>query len=324
MVDGGMADEIVAVLLAPSNRTRVASFPRPVDRVDVPGLYAWFVDGAGAAELTSGLGVSIHEGLIYAGQAGSGLSRATLRSRVRGNHIGGNITASTFRQTLAAILAESLMVRREAGRALEGDGEAVLSRWMLEHLEVAVAPIEDRTRLAILEALVLHEINPPLNLQGMTPSPVRTAVSRLRRSFGKAANTRPRPVTEPLAEPHAAPHPASLDGAPDVGVFLLRLVGQTIPTLSGRRNRILAVEHGWAVIGTSRSPQGRAVEIAQIQKAAGRLFTTGELRVDVSTLGYRSAFFGAVLAALPGTRVLEKPRRVVVVDQKWPPNPDEA
>jgi hypothetical protein len=43
--------------------------------------------------------------LVYVGIAPSRLtSRATVRPRVVGNHIGGNLAASTFRRSLAALL----------------------------------------------------------------------------------------------------------------------------------------------------------------------------------------------------------------------------
>src|SRR6185369_16326052 len=35
-----------------------------------PGLYSWWVDQAGAADLSRGLGLPVAEGLIYAGLAG--------------------------------------------------------------------------------------------------------------------------------------------------------------------------------------------------------------------------------------------------------------
>ena len=318
MTDPGH-EAAVSMLLDVEYRTRLVDFPRPIDRVGLPGLYAWFVDQGGADNLADGLGQPLATGLIYAGEAGAGLSTATLRSRIGRNHIAGNITGSTFRLTLAAILAAQLGLARSLGeRALAAGGETALSRWMADHLEVSVAPIEDRSRLAILEALVLHELNPPLNLQGMSPSPTRSALTQLRRSFSRGTLVNTRTAAGDRDGPKE-PAVAVKQGVPDVGAFLIALVGHTIPTLSGRPNRILEVEEGQVVVGTTRSPGGQVVDIARLQRAADRLFATGEMRIDVATLGYRSAFFGAVLAALPGTRVLDQPRRVVVVGQSWPP-----
>jgi hypothetical protein len=107
-----------------------------------------------------------------------------------------------------------------------------------------------------------------------------------------------------------------------MAAFVRGLAGRTIPTLTGRSNRILRVEGDRVIVGTGRSPEGRPVEIAWLQEAADALYARGELRIDVATVGHRSAFVGAVLAALPGTRALVGPRRIVLVDQSWPPLPD--
>jgi hypothetical protein len=178
-------------LADPAARVPASKFPRASDEVGLPGLYAWYVDEAGAAELSAGLGAPIVPGLIYAGQAGAGSSSATLRSRIRGNHIGGAITGSTFRMTLAAILAAELGLVDEGGRALAAEGETRLSGWMLRHLSIAVAAEPDRALVASLEEAVLARLDPPLNLQGMPPTPVRTALSaRRRRPLGRGAANR--------------------------------------------------------------------------------------------------------------------------------------
>jgi hypothetical protein len=76
----------------------------------VPGLYSWWVDGQGAADLSGGPGRPVSGGLIYAGQAGatrwpSGKrSQNTLWGRIKGMHLGAAAEFSTFRRTLAAIL----------------------------------------------------------------------------------------------------------------------------------------------------------------------------------------------------------------------------
>jgi len=74
-------------------------------------------------------------------------------------------------------------------------GEPRLSDWMLEHLSVAVAPFADRLALGLLETAVLAELDPPLNIAKMPPSPVRSRLSERRRHFrpvhdiGTAART---------------------------------------------------------------------------------------------------------------------------------------
>jgi hypothetical protein len=149
--------------------------------VDRPGLYSWWVDQVGADDLTRGLGVPLERGLIYAGLAGatrwpSGRhSKNTLWLRVMTMHLGGNHEFSTFRRTLGAILAE-------ANCAKHIDEESV-TRWMHRHLRIIATPFDDRDALGRLERDVLNELDPPLNLQGMSPTPVRRRLKQLRRAI---------------------------------------------------------------------------------------------------------------------------------------------
>ena len=300
--------QVVALLSDPGRRISAAGFPRARQDMGSPGLYAWFLDELGAVDLSTGLGLSLPAGLIYAGQAGAGMSMATLLTRIARNHLGGTISGSTFRRTLAAILAAAAGFCRD-GRALAGDGETRLSGWMTSHLEVAVVAVPDRGRLLLLEAEILLGLDPPLNLQGMRPTPVRTAVARLRRALGEV---RPPVAVGPIEARPMLRTSAPVTGrhAPDMTAFLASLEGQTIATLSGRPNRILRVGAGVVRVGTSRSPDGQRVDIASVQAAADRLYAEGAITIDVATVGYRSAFIGAILAALPGTRVSLRPRRV--------------
>ena len=82
--------------------------------------------------------------------------------------------------------------------------------------------------------------------------------------------------------------------------YLASLVGQTIRTYNGRPNKILAIQGGHVIVGTTRSPNGQPVPIAWVQAAADRLDAEREVEVSVASLGHRSAFIGAVLASLPG------------------------
>jgi hypothetical protein len=81
------------------------------------------------------------------------------------------------------------------------------------------------------------------------------------------------------------------------------LVGREIRTVSGRSNTILAVEEDDVIVATARSPGGRRVPIDSVQRAIDSLARHGEVTIDVQTLGYRSAFIGAVLATLPDAEV---------------------
>lgn len=97
---------------------------------------------------------------------------------------------------------------------------------------------------------------------------------------------------------------------PDVRGVLDALLGRTIPTLTGKPNRVLGVSRDAVIVGTDRSPQGQEVEIANIQKAVNDLYRYGVLEISVATVGYRSAFVGAVLSTLPGAIAETRPRRI--------------
>jgi hypothetical protein len=148
-----------------------------------PGLYSWWVDETGAADLTAGLGSPIEAGLIYAGLAGatrwpSGRrSTNTLWSRIAGMHLGGRHEFSTFRRTLGSILA--------AADGLAVIDEDALTAWMRWHLVVRTAVHVDPDALGELEAAVLSVLDPPLNLRGMPDTPVRTRLTELRRVYGQ-------------------------------------------------------------------------------------------------------------------------------------------
>lgn len=144
-----------------------------------PGLYSWWVDALGAAELSAGLGVAIPPGLIYAGQAGatrwpSGKrSGNTLWSRIVGMHLGGSAEFSTFRRSLAAILRPIL--------GLHSEDDPRLSAWIDAHLRVIAVPVDDADRLGEIESVVLAALDPPLNLLGRQPTAIRRRLSDLRR-----------------------------------------------------------------------------------------------------------------------------------------------
>lgn len=152
----------------------------------VPGLYSWWVDAAGADDLSAGLGLPLGPGLIYAGLAGatrwpSGRrSSNTLWSRISGMHLGGRHEFSTFRRTLGSILANA--------RQQQTIDEAGLTTWMNEHLKVIAVPFDDADTLGQLEEDVLSRLDPPLNLQGMPQTPTRRRLKELRRPHARKKN----------------------------------------------------------------------------------------------------------------------------------------
>ncbi len=146
-----------------------------------PGLYSWWVDELGADNLSKGLNISLAPGLIYAGLAGathwpSGRPSAnTLWSRITAMHLGSNHDLSTLRLTLGAILA--------AANGEASIDEAALTAWMYRHLRVVTVPYPDADGLGQLESDLLNRLDPPLNLRGVSSSPVRARVSELRRRY---------------------------------------------------------------------------------------------------------------------------------------------
>lgn len=112
-----------------------------------PGMYAWFADGEGAGQLADGIGLAVRPGLIYAGQAGAVTSRATLGSRIRGDHLGSDIYGSTFRLTLASAMGTRLGLEPIGGGHMSRDGEGRLSDWMRQHLMVSVIATAGRSSL---------------------------------------------------------------------------------------------------------------------------------------------------------------------------------
>jgi hypothetical protein len=144
-----------------------------------PGLYSWWADEEGAADLSRGLDQPMTAGLIYAGQAGatrwpSGKqSTNTLWGRIRGMHLGGAAEFSTFRRTLAAILRPVLR--------LDGEDDPRLSAWINARLRVIAVAVPDADHLGDIETAVLGILDPPLNLRGRPPTPIRMRLTDLRR-----------------------------------------------------------------------------------------------------------------------------------------------
>lgn len=124
---------LIAVRLADRTRSEdPRAFPQDPDAADKAGLYSWWADEAARELFACVGGVSVEEP-VYVGQAGatswpSGRkSTATLKNRIRSNHIRGNMSSSTFRLTISAILREPLDLRLEGGR-LGSDANRRVSR----------------------------------------------------------------------------------------------------------------------------------------------------------------------------------------------------
>jgi hypothetical protein len=97
----------------------------------------------------------------------------------------------------------------------------------------------------------------------------------------------------------------------DIRQHLRALVGKTIYTIGKKRwNRILDIQGDNVIVATEPSPRGKTVPMKEVQAAWDELRSKGELAINVKTVGYRSAFIGAVMATLPGVLVVEGEQRV--------------
>ena len=102
----------------------------------------------------------------------------------------------------------------------------------------------------------------------------------------------------------------------DARKLLKSYIGRTIKTYKGQANRIVGVEDDFVVVGTTRSPAGKRVPIDWVQDALDRIVEENEVEIGVPSLGYRSAFCGAVLLSLPGVIDKAFPPRAVVGDRE--------
>ncbi|WP_261773872.1 DUF6884 domain-containing protein [Rhodococcoides corynebacterioides] len=159
------------------------------DGLRSPGMYSWWIDEAGAADLTRGLRHQVDAGLIYAGLAGAtrtggSTSANTLWGRIATMHLGKRHEFSTLRRSLGAVLAQAygLSVIDEVG----------LTQWMHVHLRVVAIPVAHADTLDSLETEILSELDPPLNLAKVAKTPLRRQLSALRKRFaGGAASEQP-------------------------------------------------------------------------------------------------------------------------------------
>jgi len=155
--------------------------------LDRPGLFAFWVDDSGAADLSRGLDLSLAAGRVFIGEAGatrwpSGrASDDTLGDRIARTHLGGKVRSSPVRLTLASILFAQLDLAVQAAMLLQASSEQALSEWMRAHLSVAVHPHDDRDSLAGLEAAVVERLDPPLNVEDhLSATSLRQRVAVLR------------------------------------------------------------------------------------------------------------------------------------------------
>ena len=163
------AARVTEWLRNPTNAEPCGGFPTNPATAAFAGMYAWYGDETVLTLIRERMN-GVPKNPTYAGQAGATSSiatkesTATLASRIRSNHIRGNTRGSTFRLTLAALLKEELELTCVRPKTLEPVSNQRLTTWMIEHLAVAVAPVEDRSILGWIEVEVVDAFDPPLNL----------------------------------------------------------------------------------------------------------------------------------------------------------------
>jgi hypothetical protein len=152
-----------------------------------PGLYAWWSLPDALPGITGPRHPEGGHELVYVGIARSGpSSRATLRSRVVGNHIRGTTGQSTLRRSLAALLfePEGWRSRFTDRPLLEPGDEHRLGEWMRQHLALTWAVCEQPWTV---EAQVIAELTPPLNQSANSSHPSYRHVRDARRTWRRVA-----------------------------------------------------------------------------------------------------------------------------------------
>jgi hypothetical protein len=164
--------------------------PRPLTAAESavparPGLYAIYADVATWNEL--GLGEPPDGRPLYIGKAEDSLVTRDLKT-----HFGdGRTGQSTVRRSFAALLHDTLGlcgVPRNQARpdyfsnyGLAGAHDAALTRWMRDHLQLAIwpKPTDSGFTLGQVERALLIKLLPPLNLQGVvTPWTAQVKAAR--------------------------------------------------------------------------------------------------------------------------------------------------
>ena len=164
--------------------SRPVNWPGQLANLSRPGLYSWWVDREGAADLSAGLGHRVRPGRIYAGQTGatkwpSGTigqqpSRPNRRQPSprsdRGIHVPADPCLDPDHATGAnQVDSKHLDAHPSSGSAT---GCESTSRSRSIHL-----PTATRSRPRTARA---RQLDPPLNLDGMAMTPVRGKLAKLR------------------------------------------------------------------------------------------------------------------------------------------------
>lgn len=151
---------------------------------DVPGLYALILDHPDAlAQALERARLALEpvklgrRPVLYLGATDD-----SLRRRLK-CHLSDDTGRSTFRMSLGAVLAEQLglIARPSSGERyfmFEPESEMTLSRWISEHVSVAVKP---RLHARRVESRLIFHADPLLNIASRRPSDQVAGLTRMRR-----------------------------------------------------------------------------------------------------------------------------------------------
>jgi hypothetical protein len=198
------AATIAPVTTTPDTTSVVQALQRPAATVpDVlespqllpaaPGFYGWWSRRSALASVPY-IPHPLHDDvcLLYLGiSPARETSRQTVRSRVIGNHLNGNVGSSTFRFVLAALLIDALELHpylRGMKVALNADDNARLSAWQREHLFLTWCA---RERPWEIESEVIARLAPPLNSAANAVHAFYPTVRDARQEFRRRARATP-------------------------------------------------------------------------------------------------------------------------------------
>lgn len=154
----------------------------------IRGLYAWWAHDDALPGVPLTYVSNLDAWLLYIGvapsRAGSG---QTLRGRICGNHLRGNVAASTFRLSLASLLWQQegwTLARRGSKALLSPVANEALSTWQRENLRVSWAAHSSPWEV---EPHVIKAMSPPLNLASNRSHIYSWTLSEARQRFRSAA-----------------------------------------------------------------------------------------------------------------------------------------
>jgi hypothetical protein len=164
-----------------------------------PGFYGWWSLRGALPALPHTPHPANHDvSLLYVGiSPARETSRQTIRSRVIGNHLNGNVGSSTFRFVLAALLLDTLDLHpylRGTKVALSRDDNGRLSAWQREHLLLTSCA---RERPWEIEGEVIAQLAPPLNSAGNAAHAFYPVVHAARAEFRRRARATSSPAATP-------------------------------------------------------------------------------------------------------------------------------